>query len=100
MGQMVSVPAARARLGDLMRRVLENDETILVDGGQAQVVMLSLAEYERLREGGPKAQDWRVMLAQTHDLIRREDAGRLAPPPEEVIRQGREERDERLLDLR
>lgn len=103
MGQMVSVPAARARLGDVMRRVLEHDETILVEhGGQARVVMLSVAEYERLRQGEakPKLEDWRMKLAQTHELILQEGGEHLAPPAEEMIRQGREERDERILDLR
>ncbi len=100
MGQMVTVPAARARLGDLMQRVLEHDETILVEhGGQARVVMLSVAEYERLRQGEAKPEDWRMKLAQTHELIRQEGGEHLAPPAEEVIRQGREERDERILDL-
>jgi hypothetical protein len=41
--------------------------------------------------------DWRKMLAELHERLRVELAGRTLPEPEEMIRQGREDRDVQLF---
>lgn len=95
----VSATEARVRFGELMRRVTERGEIVVVErGGQPQVVVLSVDEYERLSAG--RREDWKELARRAREGIRDELNGRELPPPEEVIRQGREDRDERLLGLR
>ena len=100
MGRVVSATEARIHLGELMRQAVENRETILVERrGEPYVVILSAATYERLLKGGPK-ENWRGLVEEGRTQIRSELSGRELPPPEEVVRQMREERDAQLLDLR
>jgi prevent-host-death family protein len=50
MQRVVSATEARARFGELIRRVVEGHETIIVERrGKAHVVILSVGEYQRLR---------------------------------------------------
>ena len=54
--------------------------------------------YDELISAAPKP-DWRKQLEETHALIRARYGEReIEPAPEEIIRQGRENRDEQLLD--
>jgi len=100
MEQVVSATEARVHFGEIMRRVVETNTPVVVErDGKPQVVVLSVQTYERLRNG-TQAQDWRVLLKQCHERIRSELDGRSLPPPEETIRQMREERDAQLLGLR
>ena len=94
MEAVVSATEARIHFGELMRRVVEGQEAIIVErGGKPQVVVLSVAEYERLRAGQPEQLDWKTRLRQAREQIRADRGDRELPPPEEVIRQMREERD-------
>ncbi|MCA1666315.1 MAG: type II toxin-antitoxin system Phd/YefM family antitoxin [Thermomicrobia bacterium] len=96
MKQAVSATEARIHFGELMRRVVERDEPVIVErGGKPEVVILSVAEYERLRANQPS--DWRTRLDAVHALIRHERGDKPLPPPEEIIRAMREERDEQLF---
>jgi prevent-host-death family protein len=97
MNRTVSATQARIHFGEIMRQA--RIEPVIVErDGKPEVVVISKQEYDQLVENAPK-QDWRKMLAETHALIRAELGGReIQPSPEEVIRQGREERDEQLLD--
>ncbi len=46
----MSATEARVHFGELMRRVVEGQEPVIVErGGKPKVVVLSVAEYERLR---------------------------------------------------
>jgi len=100
--RVVTATEARVRFGELMRRVVEEQETVIVErAGKRQVVVLSVAEYDWLRTARRK-DDWRQVLQQAMDLgerIRARRGGRPLPPAEEVIREMREERSEQLVDL-
>ena len=62
MDDAVSATEARIHFGELMRRAVENRETIIVErGGQAHVVVMSVDEYERLVRG-QQQDDWRSCL--------------------------------------
>lgn len=104
MGRVVSTTEARTHFEELMRQVVEDQEPVIVErGGKPQVVMLSVAEYERLK-ADVKREGWQEALERAIRLgarIRARRGGKpLTPPPEEIIRQMREERGEQLLGLR
>ena len=90
---------ARVRFGDLLKRVSEQRETILVErGGQPQVVVLPLDEYQRLLDLD-RAQDWGELFLDTMARVERDTAGKPPLAADELIHQMREERDAELLDL-
>ena len=102
MSSMVSATEARIHFGELMRRAVESQEPIIVErGGKPHVVMLSVAEYERLvarqKESWPEALE-RVIQVGARINARRDHQP--LTPPEEVIRQAREERDGQFANLR
>jgi prevent-host-death family protein len=98
MERVVSATQARIHFGEVMRRVVEDGTPVVVErGGKPQVVLLSVEEYERLRAGQAERSDWRELVRRSREQIREALAGRPLPPPEDVIREGREERDEQLL---
>ena len=98
MNRTVSATDARIRLGELMRWVVESQQPVVVErGGAPYVVLLSVDEYERLRAGQQEQQDWRSLVRQSRRQIEAERGGRELTSAEEVLRQVRQERDERLL---
>jgi len=101
MKRAVSATEARIHFGELMRRVVESQEPIIVErGGKPHVVVLSVNQYEDLLAGQQEQEDWRELVQQAREQIRAELGERELPPPEEVLRQMREERDAQLLALR
>jgi prevent-host-death family protein len=97
MEQTVSATEARIHFGELMRRVVERGEPVIVErGGKPEVVVVSIAEYERLRAN--KNGDWLQRVDEVREQIRQELGDRTLPPPEDIIREMREERDAQLLD--
>lgn len=95
-----SATKARVHFGELLRRVHEENETVFVErGGEAQAVVLPVAEYERLRRGDHR-EDWEVLVDEARAMIRADLNGRRLPPADETIRAMREERDAQLLGLR
>ncbi len=102
MSSMVSATEARIHFGELMRRAVEGQEPIIVErDGKPHVVLLSIAEYERLqaarqREGWGEALERAIQIG-ARIKVRR--GGQPITPPEEVIRQTREERDGQFADL-
>ncbi len=97
MEKAISATEARVHFGELMRRVVERDESVIVErGGKPEVVILSIAEYKRLRK--QNHDDWLERVDRLREQIRQELSGRTLPPPEEIIREMREERDAQLLD--
>ena len=99
MERTVSATEARIRFGEWMRRAVEQGEAIVVQkGGQPYAVILSFEAYQRLQQGSHS--EWQDTLLRMRRLRQRlyQVLGDqpLTPPPEEVIRQMREERDERL----
>ena len=103
MERVVSATEARIRFGEMMRRVVEKRERIVVErGGTPYVVLLSYEEYKRLREQGAQT-SWEQRLDEVLRLgsrIQTRRKGQPLTPPEEIIRRTREERDERLTGLR
>jgi len=101
MNRTVSATEARIHFGELMRRVVESQEPIIVErGGKPHVVVLSIEKYEGLLAGQQEQENWRERVQQAREQIRTELGERELPPPEEVLRQMREERDAQLLALR
>jgi prevent-host-death family protein len=101
MGRVITATEARIHFGELMRKVVENQQPVIVErGGKPQVVVLSINEYENLLAGQAQREDWRTLLAQAHERIRADLGDRQLPPPEDIIRAMREERDAQLMDLR
>jgi len=102
MERTISATEARVHFGELLRRVVEEGQPIIVErGGKPQVVVLPLAEYKRLRASTKEKQrDALEELLRLGAQIRARRGGQLLTPPEEIIREMREERDEQLLGLR
>jgi prevent-host-death family protein len=99
MKRVLSATEARVHFGELLRQVVESREPVIVErDGKPQVVVLPVAEYERLKACESGA-DWRQTMEKALDLadrIRASRGGRPLPSPEDVIREMREERDEQL----
>jgi prevent-host-death family protein len=101
MGRVVTATEARIHFGELMREVIEHRRPIIVErGGKPQVVVLSVAEYERLLAAQPKQADWKELVRRAREQVQAELGERKLPPPEDMIREMREERDAQLMDLR
>ena len=95
----MSATEARVHFGELMRRVVERDEPVIVErGGKPEVVVISIAEYERLRAN--RSDNWLERIDRLREQIQAKLGDRELPPPEEIIRQMREERDAQIMDLR
>ena len=100
MGRVVSASEARIRFGELMRQAVETQEAIIVErGGKSHVVVMSVEEYERLLKR--QQQDgWKELVHGARVRIQADLGGRTLPPPEEILKQAREGRDEQLLAMR
>ena len=92
----ISATKARINFGDVMKQA--KIAPVLVErGGKAEVVILSKKAYDQLVAKREKT-DLKKRLEDLHAQIRSELAGKTLPDPADIIRQGREERDEQLLD--
>ena len=92
MQQVVSATEARIHLGELMRQAVDNRAAIVVErGGQPHVVILSIGEYRRLQRAVRQQEHWRDMVGEARSLIEVDLSDRELPPPDEVLRQIREE---------
>jgi len=101
MEHVVSATEARVHFGEMMRRVAEGQEEIIVErSGKPQMVMISITEYKRLKQNGGVESTWQEKVEKAWALVERDLQGRELPPADEIIRKMREERDEYLLALR
>jgi len=99
--QNVTATEARIHFGELMRRVVERRQIVVVErGGKPHVVVISVEEYERLKSAEVTKPDWRTLVDDAQSQIQSELGGRELTSPEEIIRQMREERSAQLADLR
>src|SRR3972149_3775796 len=99
MERTMSATEARIHFGELIRSVTESYEAVIVERqGKPQVVVLPVAEYERLK-AIERGESWRATLQRALQVgvqIQARRGGRPLPAPEEVIRAGREARDAEL----
>ncbi len=92
----ISATKARINFGDVMKQA-RIAPVIVERGGKAEVVVISKKAYDQLIAA--KAQtDIQKRIKVLHTQIRKELAGKDLPNLADVIRQGREERDEQLLN--
>jgi prevent-host-death family protein len=94
--KIISATKARINFGNVMKQA-KIAPVIVERGGKAEVVVLSKKAYDQLIAAKEKT-DLKTRLADLHVRIRAELAGRTLPDPAEVIRKGREERDEQLIN--
>jgi prevent-host-death family protein len=93
----VTATEARTHFGEMMRRAVDHEETIIIErGGKPEVVLLSLARYQQWQQTQQSGHRWEK-LDQIWSQIATETKGDPLTPPEDMIRQMREERDARLL---
>lgn len=102
MVRTISATEARVHFGEVMRRVIEQDETVVVEKAKKQgIVLLSMAAFEKLsarHEPASKSADM-DRAREVRDLISREAQGGTPPSVDELIRMSREERDDELTHL-
>lgn len=100
MERVVSATEARVHFGEMMRKVVQEQEPIVVErDGKPQIVLISVKQYEQFKALSPAKRSWEEMLAEVHQLVARELEGKTLPPADEIIREMREERDAHLLGL-
>jgi prevent-host-death family protein len=101
MKHTISATDARIHFGELMRRVVEKQEPVIVEhSGKPHVVIVSVEEYERLQAEAEAREDWRELVPQAREQVRSDLGGRALTPPEDVLRELREARDDQLAPLR
>jgi prevent-host-death family protein len=97
----MSATEARIHFGELMRRVVEQQESVVVEhSGQPHVVVLSVDKYQQLLAAQEERKDWRDLVFQAREQVQADLGERELTPPEDVLREIREERDEQLAALR
>jgi prevent-host-death family protein len=98
MTKTISATEARIHFGEVLRGVTERGETILVErGGKPQAIVMSIDEYDRLRRGQDKLDDWWDLVMRSQERFRREWGDRPMPDTARLIEEGRDERDEQIL---
>jgi prevent-host-death family protein len=96
MERTISATQARIHFGEIMKQA-KIGPVIVERDGKAEVVVISKKAYDELIAANTQP-DWRILLEEAHESIHDALAGRELPDPAEIIRQGREERDEQLLN--
>jgi prevent-host-death family protein len=101
--ETVSATEVRVHFGQWLRRVAEQDVTLVVEkGGKPEAVVLSVQAYGRL-QAAREADEGLEALSRARALrerIRARRGGKPLPAPEDVIAELRRERDDELTPLR
>ncbi|MGH2530948.1 MAG: type II toxin-antitoxin system Phd/YefM family antitoxin [Thermomicrobiales bacterium] len=98
MQRPMSATEARVRLGEVLRRVTEDEDTVIVEhAGRPEAIAISVSEFERLRSAEPVEVDWWALAQQAREHIAGFLGNRPPPSVDEIIHQMREERDAELL---
>ncbi len=101
MQRTMSATEARVHFGELMRHVVEQKEPVIVEhSGEPYVVVISMDKYQQLLTAQEEQEDWRELVRQAREQIRVELGEHDLTPPEDVLREIREERDAQLDALR
>ena len=99
MEKIVSATEARIHFGQMMQRVTEEQQAIIVEkSGQPQIVLISISEYERMKAAA-QPPTWLDQLLQVREQVASEIGDRKLPAADDIIHQMREERSAQLLDL-
>jgi len=100
MERTVSATDARVHFGELMRQAESDGRPIVVEhSGKPRLVLMSIAAYERLKAASERDRDWLAAVDRVREGVGEYLAGRALQPPEEVLQQVREARDEQHSDL-
>jgi prevent-host-death family protein len=101
MERTISATEARVKFGEVMQRIADSGESVIVErDGVPSVAIISIEDYKRFKgEASPWAQ-WLTNLRHLHERIRAELGDAQLPSSVEIIREMREERDEQLASLR
>ena len=102
MARTMSATEARVHFGELLRRVAEHGERVVVErGGKPLVAVVPLADYERLPEEQTELGAWLERVDRLREEIRAQ-MGDLPPlDADELIDGGRDEWvDEFIADMR
>jgi prevent-host-death family protein len=101
MERVIGATEARVHFGELMRQVTEKEQAVVVErDGKPQVVVLSVAAYERLRAAGGRP-GWENALERAAEVSARIETrrgGQPLPPPDEMLKEAREARHDELDD--
>jgi prevent-host-death family protein len=101
MERTVSATEARVKFGELMQRIADSGETVIVErDGVPRVAILSIDSYRHLTKDESPWEQWQADLHRLHERIRVELGDTKLPSSVDIIRQMREERDEQLTGLR
>ncbi len=92
----ISATKARINFGDVMKQA-KSAPVIVERGGKAEVVVMSKRAYDQLIAAKTKV-NFQKRLDVIHATIRAELAGRTLLDISETIQQGRDERDEQILN--
>lgn len=92
----ISATKARINFGQVMEQA-KIAPVVVERAGKAEVVVISKKTYDQLIAANTRA-NLQKRLENLHTQIRNELKGRTLPDVAEIIRQGREERDEQLLN--
>lgn len=95
MQKTISATQARIHFGEIMRQA-KVGPVIVERGGKAEVVVISKKAYDQLIASTTQT-DLQKKIDELHNRIRIELAGRSLPDFTEIIRKGREERDDQIL---
>ena len=100
MEHVITATEARIRFGELMQRVIRTQQPVIVErGGKPQVVVLSIAQYERLRSDKKKKDEWKDLISAARRKILADLGEHELLPAEEMTRKMREERMDHLTDM-
>ncbi len=96
----VTATDARVHFGELLQRIVQNDEAVLVErSGKPVVVIMPVEQYDRMRTQEYEP-DWRDLLKDAQDHIRAALGDQTLIPADEIVRMGREEHDAEQFGLR
>jgi len=101
MQRTMSATEARIHFGELMRHAVEQQEPVVVEhSGKPHVVVLSVDKYQQLLAAQEEREDWRELVCRAREQVQADLGERELTPPDDVLREMREERDEQLVALR
>jgi prevent-host-death family protein len=103
MERRLSATEARVHFGELLRRIAESGETVIVErGGTAAAAIVPIVAYERWKAAA-SPQSWRDALErarQVRSAMAPKFAAQKVPTLDEIIHAARQERDAQLTGRR